>query len=1369
MNTQKHEKDSSPNLAQQQQPQQQQAKQPAPQAQQAQAQNEAQAVQAQRATQKAQSAQQASVGAELSGAKGGAATQAAPQAGKSKAQANAEAKDKGAAGAKPVNPGAPVQTTPAQEEKTVNNFSKSRDEQHADKAKNGDLKDAQGEKKKKSQDGKGKSKKDDKKDALGAKKEDKNAKKEDKGAKKEDKGDKKDAQGAKKEDKNVSSKETSKKDKSEQSKADAKHQDGASKQAGSSANKSQTVSASAKADDKKGNNKKGNDTKGDKKESKKPGKASHAATGSVGGGISVSISGGGSGGGDAGGGGGGGIALPAIGAGAPAAPAPKGEGSGKNAVEAFATSGLSHQLEHHAELGPKTQEDIQKSETEKKTKLPGEEEAEINDGSVDAEKQASNEASKATNEGNKEITFESKMNANLEAAGSDASAKIKAQKISGDGDDIPNEPTVEADTSSIDEAKAEETEKYNQTKSEGVEKVSSLDKTLPERGYDDLKLPKSVLDEQEAALETSAIAMAAELEQFHEESKGILDFTQEAESTSAQMQEASAQVDSAEAETDAQIDASVAEHEAEIEQIRADAKTNEDEQMAALETEMNSQIDEQSAEFESEAAGYDAEHQGYVTDARSQVEQGKRKAQRDIKREKQNADKEKKSAEENDKKEEKAWYEKLADAAKDAAKRFVSGLKALVSKIINKFLEAVNNLLDTFADLVSKVNKDLGNKLRTAFDKFKKLLKKFADNLIKIINAVLDKALEIFTTIVDATVEAINAAVEAFKELIAQILETLREAYRQALSTIKAALESLANIAVAIFKKACEFCGVDPAPMLAAAANILKDPGAFFSTLWAGIKQGFSQFVSNMPANLMVIAQNLLSMWLGGSGLKGIDELPQIRGFIQLIFSLMGIDVSKVLKPITAVWDAYQEHKKAAEEEAKAQAEPGEKVEEIKDPPEAVKLKNTIDMIMAGGLPVIADLIKDGLGGLKGEILSALFSSLVPPLIGKAVAKLAAMANPVGGIIAAIKAVWDTVQFFRSQFDAIAGLGSALLNVLVEAGNGNAGAAANAVEAAICQAIPLAIEILLRVIGINIGAKVKGVISKFSTRVKTWLDKYLSKFKLPTFDSVQKNKERKKKQDKAKSKEVAKTREAQGKAGSITAKLGSWGAKQSDKISDKKEKDGEKRFHVTGVKDALEGTKTGNLGIEVDNLKSTQAADKYHKEREDKKELAKLLENPEQSRKEVLKKQAAQGSAKAYDEEAKLTDAEKQLLHITALQSANEKLQSKSGATLTKEEQHALKREAKNKMEGKPTEIPPALKPKSDSSLQNLKDSTFDFLQGAAGGSKAAGSAAKEEMIHAKDSVVTFGKDVAYLAQHRSIRDLKTKKRLEKNRKDQKL
>lgn len=1362
MNTQKHEKDSSPNLAQQQQPQQQQAKQPAPQAQQAQAQNEAQAVQAQRATQKAQSAQQASVGAELSGAKGGAATQAAPQAGKSKAQANAEAKDKGAAGAKPVNPGAPVQTTPAQEEKTVNNFSKSRDEQHADKAKNGDLKDAQGEKKKKSQDGKGKSKKDDKKDALGAKKEDKNAKKEDKGAKK-------DAQGAKKEDKNVSSKETSKKDKSEQSKADAKHQDGASKQAGSSANKSQTVSASAKADDKKGNNKKGNDTKGDKKESKKPGKASHAATGSVGGGISVSISGGGSGGGDAGGGGGGGIALPAIGAGAPAAPAPKGEGSGKNAVEAFATSGLSHQLEHHAELGPKTQEDIQKSETEKKTKLPGEEEAEINDGSVDAEKQASNEASKATNEGNKEITFESKMNANLEAAGSDASAKIKAQKISGGGDDIPNEPTVEADTSSIDEAKAEETEKYNQTKSEGVEKVSSLDKTLPERGYDDLKLPKSVLDEQEAALETSAIAMAAELEQFHEESKGILDFTQEAESTSAQMQEASAQVDSAEAETDAQIDASVAEHEAEIEQIRADAKTNEDEQMAALETEMNSQIDEQSAEFESEAAGYDAEHQGYVTDARSQVEQGKRKAQRDIKREKQNADKEKKSAEENDKKEEKAWYEKLADAAKDAAKRFVSGLKALVSKIINKFLEAVNNLLDTFADLVSKVNKDLGNKLRTAFDKFKKLLKKFADNLIKIINAVLDKALEIFTTIVDATVEAINAAVEAFKELIAQILETLREAYRQALSTIKAALESLANIAVAIFKKACEFCGVDPAPMLAAAANILKDPGAFFSTLWAGIKQGFSQFVSNMPANLMVIAQNLLSMWLGGSGLKGIDELPQIRGFIQLIFSLMGIDVSKVLKPITAVWDAYQEHKKAAEEEAKAQAEPGEKVEEIKDPPEAVKLKNTIDMIMAGGLPVIADLIKDGLGGLKGEILSALFSSLVPPLIGKAVAKLAAMANPVGGIIAAIKAVWDTVQFFRSQFDAIAGLGSALLNVLVEAGNGNAGAAANAVEAAICQAIPLAIEILLRVIGINIGAKVKGVISKFSTRVKTWLDKYLSKFKLPTFDSVQKNKERKKKQDKAKSKEVAKTREAQGKAGSITAKLGSWGAKQSDKISDKKEKDGEKRFHVTGVKDALEGTKTGNLGIEVDNLKSTQAADKYHKEREDKKELAKLLENPEQSRKEVLKKQAAQGSAKAYDEEAKLTDAEKQLLHITALQSANEKLQSKSGATLTKEEQHALKREAKNKMEGKPTEIPPALKPKSDSSLQNLKDSTFDFLQGAAGGSKAAGSAAKEEMIHAKDSVVTFGKDVAYLAQHRSIRDLKTKKRLEKNRKDQKL
>lgn len=216
-----------------------------------------------------------------------------------------------------------------------------------------------------------------------------------------------------------------------------------------------------------------------------------------------------------------------------------------------------------------------------------------------------------------------------------------------------------------------------------------------------------------------------------------------------------------------------------------------------------------------------------------------------------------------------------------------------------------------------------------------------------------------------------------------------------------------------------------------------------------------------------------------------------------------------------------------------------------------------------------------------------------------------------------------------------------------------------------------------------------------------------------------------------------------------------------------KEAKEESRFDFTGLTGALQGKKDGDLGINIENLKSTQAADKYHKEREDKKELAKLLENPEQSRKEVLKKQAAQGSAKAYDEGAKLTDAEKQLLHITALQSAEEK--KNNGQPLNKEEQHALKREAKNKMEGKPTEIPPALKPKSDSSLQNLKDSTFDFLQGAAGGSKAAGSAAKEEMIHAKDSVVTFGKDAAYLAQHRSIKDLKTKKRLEKNRKDQEL
>ena len=1355
MNTQTHEKDSSPNLAQQLQ-QQQDRQQSAAQAQQGQAQDEAQAMQAQQATQKAQSAQQAAVGAELAGSKsGGSAQKKAAKSGKSKPKANAQTKKQADAQAKTnaLNPGATVQTTPAQEEQTVNNYSKSRDEQHADAATSTKMrssKAAQSAKNDKLQDEKNKKKEasdSSKKDEKGKKKEaSDSSKKDEKGKKKEasDRSKKDGEKGKKKEASDDAEKNDARSAKAAPKAKTDLPKKSASAEAGKTKAPASRLSNDQKADAKR--SKKGSE----KKTAKSTAKSSDVSSG---GGISISASASG------GSGGGGGMALPKLGANAPAAPAPKGEGAGKNALESYATSGLSHQLEHHAELGAKTQEDLQNSENQRVERLPGEKDAEIHDGARDAENQTAVEASKSANAENQTVEFDGSLKTKLEAAASKISEKIRAKKVSGKGENIPNAPVVDADMSAIDSAQAEKSEKFASTKSEAAQKVRSLDKKLPTRGYDDLKLPKVDLEEQQTVLETSAMEKAAELEQFHEESKGLLDHTDDANSISSQLQEAAAQVDSAEQESDAQIDASVAEHEAEIEQIRADAKASEEEQIAAIEADMNSQIDAQSAEFETEAASYDAENQQSIASARSEIDQEKNSAQADISREKQKAEKDKKEAEENDQKEEKAWYEKLADKAKNAARKFVSRLKSVISGIIDNFLQTVNNLLDKFADLVSKVNKDLGDKLRKAFDKFKQLLDKFAKALVDTINKCLDMALEIFTTIVDQTTSAIHNAVEAFKAGIKQILETLREAYKNAVSLVRSVLDGLLNIAEIILRAACKLCGADPEPIIAAAQKILTDPGAFFSTLWSGIKEGFSNFRKNLPENLKAIAQNLFSMWLGGSGLQGLGELPTLQGFIKLGLSIIGINPDTVLKPLSTLYNAYKNSNKTGQSDAEEK-----NAKESQEKPEENSLESVINGIKTRGLTYIAELVKPALGGFGSEIIKEVCASVVPMLVSKGIAKLASMANPLGGIISAIKGVWDTIQFFRSQFNAIAALGSALKNVLISVANGDTAAAATAVEAALCQAIPVAIELLLRVIGINIAEKVKKVVSSLSTKIKTKLDAVLSKIhigklRMPTFDSAQKKKDKEKDKEKKDSENLSKKREEQASRGDKFAAMGNWGAKQSEKVSGWQSNS---RLDLSGITDTINGKKEGTLGINIDNLKSVQAADKYHKERNDKKELAKLLANPEKSREEILKKQRALGTAKSYDEDAKLTDAEKRLLHITALQSAEAKRMT--GEPLTKDEKRAVAREAVNKSQQKPTEIPPALKPASDSPIQNVKDSVVDIWQGAVGGAKAAAGAVKKDIADRRTQIAGIVDDVDYLRAGHSIRDLMTKKRLEKNK-----
>ena len=64
-----------------------------------------------------------------------------------------------------------------------------------------------------------------------------------------------------------------------------------------------------------------------------------------------------------------------------------------------------------------------------------------------------------------------------------------------------------------------------------------------------------------------------------------------------------------------------------------------------------------------------------------------------------------------------------------------------------------------------------------------------------------------------------------------------------------------------------------------------------------------------------------------------------------------------------------------------------------------------------------------------------------------------------------------------------------------EAAQGDSSGVASAVEAALCQAIPLAIDLLLRLAGINVGGKIQEILNKIRKPIQSAIDKVVGSFK----------------------------------------------------------------------------------------------------------------------------------------------------------------------------------------------------------------------------------------------------------------------------------
>jgi hypothetical protein len=251
----------------------------------------------------------------------------------------------------------------------------------------------------------------------------------------------------------------------------------------------------------------------------------------------------------------------------------------------------------------------------------------------------------------------------------------------------------------------------------------------------------------------------------------------------------------------------------------------------------------------------------------------------------------------------------------------------------------------------------------------------------------------------------------------------------------------------------------------AAFKTILKNPIGFVRNLVAAGKQGLGQFASNFVTHLKKALINWLTGALSGAGIY-IPQALSLVEFGKLALSVLGVSWPQIRAKIVKVLPG------------------GEKTMKV--------LETGFDIVVAlvkGGPAAAWEVIKDKLAGLRDTILQGVISFVTESIVKAAIKRLIGFLVPGGAFIQAILTIVDTVTVFVQKLKDIAAVVAAFIDSIAAIANGQIGAAAGRVEAALGSALNVVVAFLARFVGLGkVTDKVVAVVTKLQARVDKALD-----------------------------------------------------------------------------------------------------------------------------------------------------------------------------------------------------------------------------------------------------------------------------------------
>lgn len=249
--------------------------------------------------------------------------------------------------------------------------------------------------------------------------------------------------------------------------------------------------------------------------------------------------------------------------------------------------------------------------------------------------------------------------------------------------------------------------------------------------------------------------------------------------------------------------------------------------------------------------------------------------------------------------------------------------------------------------------------------------------------------------------------------------------------------------------------------------TIINNPIGFLGNLITALRGGFERFSANILAHLRTGLLEWLFGALSGAGLTLPDRFD-LRGIISIVLQVLGLTYARLRARL---------------------------VDLIGDRNVAF-IEGVFDFLMTivtGGLGAAWEKIVEFAGNLQETVIGGIRDWVARTIVGRAIAQLVTMFNPVGAVIQGIMTIYNTVVFFIERAQQIAALAEAVFDSIANIAAGNLGAAINYVERTMARTLPVIISFLARLIGLGgISERIKDIIKRIQAPIDRAIDRIAS-------------------------------------------------------------------------------------------------------------------------------------------------------------------------------------------------------------------------------------------------------------------------------------